>query len=66
MKRYEKKSKKVDIFADKELEAESECNVDVNSGAEVFSVLNNGDISETCTSSQSSVSFTELYNKLPK
>ncbi|GKC82478.1 TATA box-binding protein-associated factor RNA polymerase I subunit B-like protein isoform X1 [Tanacetum coccineum] len=62
-RRDEKKSKKLDVFAGKDEEAEFECNVDVNSGAELSSVSNNR--SEPCASSQSGVSFTELYNKLP-
>ncbi|GKC52519.1 TATA box-binding protein-associated factor RNA polymerase I subunit B isoform X1, partial [Tanacetum coccineum] len=47
-------------------EAEFECNVDVNSGAELSSLSNNRDISEPCTSSQSGVSYTGPYNELPK
>ncbi|GKA81780.1 TATA box-binding protein-associated factor RNA polymerase I subunit B isoform X1 [Tanacetum coccineum] len=52
------KSKELDVFAGKEQEAESDCNMDVNSD----SLSNNH---EPCTNSQSSgVSFTEPYNKL--
>nr|GEV05502.1 retrovirus-related Pol polyprotein from transposon TNT 1-94 [Tanacetum cinerariifolium] len=61
----EKKSKKLDRFADKE-EVESECVVDVNSGAELSSPSNDCDISKPCSSSLSDVSLTEPYNKLPK
>nr|GEX99324.1 TATA box-binding protein-associated factor RNA polymerase I subunit B isoform X1 [Tanacetum cinerariifolium] len=62
-RRDEKKSKKLDVIAGKDEEEEFECNVDVNSGAELSSVSNNR--SEPCASSQSGVSFTEPYNKLP-
>ncbi|GJZ39176.1 TATA box-binding protein-associated factor RNA polymerase I subunit B isoform X1 [Tanacetum coccineum] len=62
----EKKSKKLDVFAGKDEEAEFECNVDVNSGVELSSLSNNRDISEPCTSSQSGVSYTGPYNELPK
>ncbi|GJZ74387.1 hypothetical protein Tco_0638533 [Tanacetum coccineum] len=53
-------------FADKEEEVESECVVDVNSGAELSSPSNDRDILKPCSSSQSDVSLTEPYNKLPK
>ncbi|GKG39578.1 hypothetical protein Tco_0463723, partial [Tanacetum coccineum] len=54
----EKKSKKLDVFAGKDEEAEFECNVS--------SLSNNRDISEPCTSIQSGVSYTGPYNELPK
>ncbi|PWA62247.1 hypothetical protein CTI12_AA366670 [Artemisia annua] len=65
-RRDEKKSKKLDRFTDKEEEAESECIVDINSDVELSSPSNDRDISEPCSSSQSDVSLTEPYNKLPK